>query len=161
MDLYNDLISAKVEDLLNILGNDIASKDRESVQKVFNISFVIVIIFSLIYILWGNKIVSLLTSIKEVQDYASDYIVWLVIIPIISMPSFVYDGLFIATTEAKIMRNSMVMATVFCYIPCWYLFRDFGNHGLWMAFLGFFIVRTTAIHIYFIKCSALVFHKCH
>ncbi|MDG1901574.1 MAG: HD domain-containing protein [Bacteroidales bacterium] len=39
MDLYNDLISAKVEDLLNILGNDIASKDRESVQKAFNISF--------------------------------------------------------------------------------------------------------------------------
>jgi MATE family multidrug resistance protein len=104
----------------------------------------------LFYWLFGDQIVSWLTSIEEVQNYAFDYIVWLVIIPFVAMPSFVYDGLFVATTEAKIMRNSMVLATVFCYIPLWYGLRDYENHGLWMAFMGFFIVRTLAIHIYYL-----------
>lgn len=139
----------------SLCGQAYGAKDKVALKlilrHVFIISLIIAIIFSVLYIVWGNEIVSLLTSLKEVQQFASDYIIWLVIIPVISMPSFVYDGLFIATTEAKIMRNSMVMATVFCYIPLWYIFRNFGNHGLWMAFLSFFIVRTTAIHIYYIK----------
>jgi len=124
---------------------------KQIIKKVFRVSFVISLVFSLLYIVAGQEIVNLLTSILEVQTYASHYIIWLVIIPVVAMPSFVYDGLFIATTEAKIMRNSMVMASFFCYIPLWYLLRGMGNHGLWLAFLGFFVVRTTAIHIYYKK----------
>ena len=124
---------------------------KQILQHVFIISLIIASLFSFIYLFFGQEIVSLLTSIKEVQNYASHYIIWLVIIPVIAIPSFVYDGLFIATTEAKIMRNSMVMATIFCYIPLWYLLRNFDNHGLWMAFLGFFVVRTTLIHLYYKK----------
>jgi len=139
----------------SLCGQAYGAKNKTAVKlimrNVFIVSFIIAVFFSVIYLIWGAEIVTLLTSLKDVQDFASDYIIWLVIIPMISMPSFVYDGFFIATTEAKIMRNSMVMATVFCYIPMWYLLRDFGNHGLWMAFLCFFIVRTIAIHIYYNK----------
>ncbi|MBL4773214.1 MAG: hypothetical protein JKX98_06335 [Alcanivoracaceae bacterium] len=115
------------------------------------ISFIIAVIFSVIYLIFGNEIVNLLTSIEKVQNYASSYIIWLVIIPVIAMPSFIYDGLFVATTEAKLMRNSMVLATIFCYIPLWYLLRVFDNHGLWLAFLSFFVVRSIAIHVYYKK----------
>lgn len=139
----------------SLCGQAYGGKDKKAMKQilshVFIISFVIAALFSCIYVVFGNEIVSLLTSIEEVQNYASSYIIWLVIIPVIAMPSFVYDGLFIATTQAKIMRNSMVMATIFCYIPLWYMLRGFDNHGLWMAFLGFFVVRTTAIHIYYKK----------
>ncbi|MCF6288916.1 MAG: MATE family efflux transporter [Proteobacteria bacterium] len=124
---------------------------KKILQQVFIISFVIAGFFSLSYWIFGNNIVSLLTSIEDVQNYASHYIIWLVIIPIVAMPSFVYDGLFIATTQAKIMRNSMLVATLFCFIPLWYWLRIYGNHGLWMSFLGFFIVRSTLIHLYYLK----------
>jgi MATE family multidrug resistance protein len=124
---------------------------QQILRQTFILSLIIALFSSFIYIIWGDNIVSLLTSIQEVQNYASQYIIWLAIIPIIAMPSFVYDGLFIATTEAKIMRNSMLLATFFCYIPLWYLLRDYGNHGIWLAFLGFFVIRSIAIHIYYIK----------
>lgn len=120
-------------------------------KQVFIISFVLALFSSVIYLIFGQEIVNLLTSIQEVKDYANRYIIWLVIIPIIAMPSFVYDGLFVATTEARIMRKSMVMATIFCYIPLWYLLRGYDNHGLWMAFLSFFMVRSIAVHIYYLK----------
>ncbi len=124
-------------------------KLKQLLVKVFKISLLIAFGFSGVYLLLGNQIVSWLTSIQEVRNYASIYLPWLIIIPFIAMPSFVYDGLFVATTEAKIMRNSMVLATLFCYIPLWYGLRDYGNHGLWMAFLGFFIVRSLAVHFYY------------
>lgn len=124
---------------------------KQILNQVFIISLVIATISSIVYLLLGDEIVSLLTSIKEVQEYSSQFIIWLVIIPIVAMPSFVYDGLFIATTEAKIMRNSMVIATVFCYIPLWYLLRSLENHGLWLAFFVFFVIRSLVIHVYYMK----------
>jgi MATE family multidrug resistance protein len=124
---------------------------KRTLAHVFFISLVISILFSLVYLFYGRYVVNLLTSINEVQDYAAQFIIWLVIIPVVAMPSFVYDGLFIATTEAKIMRNSMVIATIFCYIPLWYALRRFDNHGLWAAFFIFFVVRSLAIHIYYRK----------
>jgi MATE family multidrug resistance protein len=128
--------------------NDIRSF-KQILKNVFIISFITALFFSLLYLLFGGEMVALLTSIDQVQDYASEYLIWLLLVPLIAMPSFVYDGLFIAVTEAKIMRNSMVMATIFCYIPLWYLLRGFDNHGLWLAFLGFFAIRSLAIHIYY------------
>lgn len=124
---------------------------QQIIKHVFVISFIIAAVFSLLYAVFGRELVALLTSIAVVQGYAHDYIIWLIVVPIIAMPSFVYDGLFIATTEAKIMRNSMVIATIFCYIPLWYVLQKFDNHGLWMAFLSFFVIRSTAIHLYYKK----------
>lgn len=138
----------------SLCGAAYGAKDKKLLivimKKVFIISFSVAIAFSFVYLVFGNEIVSLLTSINEVKDYTSQYIIWLVIIPVIAMPSFVYDGLFVGTTDAKIMRNSMVVALV-CYFILWYVLRIYGNHGLWLAFLGFFIVRSTSIHLYYLK----------
>ena len=137
----------------SLCGKSYGAKDEKELssilRRVFMISFVIAVLFTLLYLLYGDGIVSLLTSLPAVRDYSSDYMIWLIIVPIVAMPSFVYDGLFVAVTEAKIMRNSMVIATVFCYIPLWYLLRPYDNHGLWMAFLGFFVVRTSVIYFYY------------
>ena len=123
---------------------------KQIVAKSSIISLVVALAFSLLYLLLGSQMVYLLTSLEEVRKYAEAYLIWLIIIPVIAMPSFVYDGVFIATTDAKIMRNSMVLASIFCYIPLWYYLRIYGNHGLWLAFLGFFVVRSFAMHIYYL-----------
>jgi len=139
----------------SLCGKYYGARDKKQfkaiIRSVFILSFTVAISFSLFYLAFGKQLINLLTSIELVQNYSYDYILWLVIIPLIAMPSFVYDGIFVATTNAKIMRNSMVIATVFCYIPLWYLLREFENHGLWVAFLGFFIVRSLSIHLYYRK----------
>ncbi len=119
------------------------------VNRVFIIALTLASLFSLVYLVFGEEIVRLLTSLKEVQNYASQYLLWLAIIPMVATASFVYDGVFVATTQGKIMRNSMLLATFFAYLPLWYLLQTYENHGLWLAFLGFFIVRTTTVHVYF------------
>ncbi len=139
----------------SLCGEYYGARDKERfktvIRSVFILSFTVALSFSLFYMIFGSQLINLLTSIESVQKYSYDYIFWLIIIPLIAMPSFVYDGIFVATTNAKIMRNSMVIATVFCYIPLWYLLRRFDNHGLWIAFLSFFIVRSTTIHLYYRK----------
>ena len=139
----------------SLCGKYYGARDKKQfkaiIRSVFILSFTVSISFSLIYLVFGKQLINLLTSIESVQIYSYAYIFWLIIIPLIAMPSFVYDGVFVATTNAKIMRNSMVIATFFCYIPLWYLLRRFDNHGLWLAFLSFFIVRSTTIHLYYRK----------
>lgn len=139
----------------SLCGQAYGANDKKKLKlilkQVFEISFLVALLFTLVYMIWGSQIVSLLTSIPEVRVESEQYIIWLIIVPLISMPSFVYDGLFVATTQAKIMRNSMVIATIFCYIPLWYFLRIYENHGLWMAFSGFFIIRSTVIHLYYRK----------
>lgn len=124
-------------------------KFKQTLKQTFKISAWIALGFALFYGIFGEMIVSWLTSLQTVQSEASKYIFWMVIIALISMPSFVYDGVFVATTEAKIMRNTMVLAVIFCYIPLWYLCRPLGNHGLWLAFGGFFLIRTLSVHFYY------------
>lgn len=122
---------------------------KQLVRDVFIISLFVALCFCLLYWFYGVKLIHSLTSLDSVRIYAEVYLPWLIILPVIAMPSFVYDGLFVATTEAKIMRNSMVIATFFCYIPLWYAFGTSNNHGLWLAFLCFFVIRSLLIHFYY------------
>jgi MATE family multidrug resistance protein len=52
--------------------------------------------------------------------------------------------------KTKAMRNSMIIATFGCFFPMWWIFQDFGNHGLWAAFSVFLLVRglSLAWHYY-------------
>lgn len=139
----------------SICGKYYGSKNYKKFHQVlgliFKISFLISMLFALFYLVFGQSIINRLTSLMTVQTEAGHYIYWIIAVVVVSMPSFVYDGVFVATTEAKIMRNTMVVATIFCYIPLWFFGKPYGNHGLWMAFLGFFIIRSLAVHIYYLK----------
>ena len=40
------------------------------------------------------------------------------------------------------MRNSMLIATVICFLPAqFFLTKYYDNHGLWLALIIFFLAR--------------------
>jgi len=87
--------------------------------------------------------------------FAALLLFWVVLLPVVAVASFVYDGLCVATLQTRVMRNSMVIATLLCFLPLWWALRPLGNDGLWLAFLGFFVVRGLAIHWYFRRSGTL------
>lgn len=101
-------------------------------------------LFSLIYFLYGADIISLLTTIPDVVATASIYLNWLVVIPIIAVWSYIFDGLFIGATRSTEMRNTMLFASIFCYLPVWYNTQFMANHGLWLALTVFLAARGLA-----------------
>ncbi len=111
--------------------------------------------FSLIYYWLGPSIIRLLTTIPEVIALANDYLVWLTVAPVIGVWSYLFDGLFIGTTRSAEMRNTMLFSTFTCYLPAWYYFQDWGNHGLWLALLIFLAARAISQACYLPKILSI------
>lgn len=56
-------------------------------------------------------------------------------------------GLFIGATRAREMRNAMLVA-VAASLPLGWLLQGLGNHGLWLAFLAFMLLRGLVLAAY-------------
>lgn len=98
-------------------------------------------LFGLIYWLAGSQIIALLTSIPEVAAMAEQYRYWVVLAPLLGVWSYLFDGLFVGATLGREMRNTMLFATFFCYLPAWYLLQEWDNHGLWAALMILLMAR--------------------
>ncbi|MFB2668600.1 MATE family efflux transporter [Shewanella xiamenensis] len=114
--------------------------------------------FTLIFSLWGSHIIELLTSIDKVRTTAQTYLIWLVLLPLWSFSSYLFDGVYIGAAQGKVMRNSMIIATFGAFFPTWYLLQSLlpseqANHALWAAMTAFMLMRslTLAAHYRFSK----------
>ena len=96
---------------------------------------------SIIFWMLGSNIVSLLTDIPTVNQYSGTYLIWIVILPVISAVSYQLDGIFLGATQTSAMRNGMFISLVVLVVSSFYLVSNLGNHGLWCAFVLFMITR--------------------
>jgi MATE family multidrug resistance protein len=129
-----------------ISGKYFGAKDKENLKKAIRYCFYWGLgfgsLYSLAYLFFGINILQLLTSQKEVINIASDYLIWLIIFPILSVIPFIWDGVFIGVTASKAMRNTMLFSTFIIFLPSFYILQNyFGNHGIWLAMILFVLAR--------------------
>ncbi len=129
---------------------------REAVLLAWCWSAIAALGFSLVFYLWGNHIIGLLTNIVEVKATAQVYLPWLILLPLWSFSSYLFDGVYIGGAQGKVMRNSMIIATFGAFFPIWYLVKmlvlpEHANHALWAAMTAFMLTRslTLALHYRF------------
>jgi MATE family multidrug resistance protein len=91
----------------------------------------------------------LLTSIDNIRLAAREFLPWLIIAPLISVWSFLYDGVFVGATRSKEMMVVMVGSMLLVFLPTWLISGTLGNHGLWLAFIMFMAARGLGMHIWF------------
>ena len=104
---------------------------------------------SIAWYLSGNTIVALFTDATEVIRTADQYLIWMVISPVISCWSFQLDGIFVGTGHAKEMRNAMVVSTAGYLILAIAFQSILGNHGLFLGLTCFMILRTMTLYYYY------------
>lgn len=114
---------------------------QQSVKLTLKWSLVFALGFSSLYLLAGPLIIAALTDLDDIRETATRYLPWMIASPIVSVWSFLYDGVYIGATRAKEMRNVMLFSALFIFLPVWYLTQSFGNDGLWLAFLLFMASR--------------------
>jgi MATE family multidrug resistance protein len=135
-----------------ITGKAIGLKDEWMLKQGLKLSCMwalsIASLFSMTYWFYGQHIISLLSSIPEVITQAEHYLDWLVLMPVIGVWAYVFDGLFIGATQSAAMRNTMMFATIVCYLPAWYLLQPYGNDGLWAALMIFLLARAVGQLLY-------------
>ena len=82
---------------------------------------------------------------------AEIYLPWMIALPMLSIWCFLLDGIFIGATRGPEMRNAMLICTFVFFLPLWYAFQFMGNHGLWLAFSIFILVRGIVLGIYYYR----------
>jgi len=136
-----------------ILGESVGRKDRaaflHSMRVVFLWSGVVGVINILVYVVAGHAIIALMTSIPEVRAAAANYLWWPTLMPLASVWAYTYDGVYLAATRTRIMRNTMIAAFAVFLIVLYTLMPLLGNTGLWIAMLGFLTGRGVLLHLFF------------
>lgn len=89
----------------------------------------------------GPFVIDVMAKDPAVQQAARLYLPHMVAAPLLGALAWMLDGVFIGATRTKDMRNMMILSFLgYCGLVL-LLLPSFGNHGLWMAMNGFFILR--------------------
>lgn len=123
------------------IGKNNSLKLKKIIKACALYSVLVGAFLSLSYWFLGSWIISRLSSLPEVVAIANNNLIWLSLLPIASVASFLLDGVFIGATWTKPMRNTMISATFVVFFPLCFALKDFGNSGLWLSFIGFIIAR--------------------
>lgn len=121
---------------------------RDVVRRLLVWGLGLATLFTLLYALFGRGLLSILTNDKEVVDTAMRYMIWIVLVPFTGFAAFIFDGIYIGATASKAMRDTMFVATAFFFVLYYVLHQIFGNHGLWMAFIVFLILRGALMFLF-------------
>ncbi len=134
-----------------LAGRAVGQKNRAAFERAVKLclkwSLYFAIGYSIAYAIAGPLLIAILTDIDEVRETTRNYLPWMIASPLISVWSFLYDGVFVGATRAREMRDIMLVSTFAVFLPVWFLLKDFGNHGLWLAFMIFLAARGIGMHV--------------
>jgi len=96
---------------------------------------------ALVFALFGGAIIDVLTTAEDVRAAARSDVIWLVLVPLVGLPAFMLDGIFIGATRTRDMRNMMAVSVAAYFIAAPPLVGWLGSDGLWAALMLSFVLR--------------------
>lgn len=129
-----------------LVGKFVGSKDKDNLSKSIRLlllwGFSISIPFTILYAIFPSTFVKIISNNPNILTEVEPYYIYMILIPIITFAAFIWDGIYIGATASKAIRNTMIIASVFIFLPVWYILTPIlGNHGLWISFLCFMVAR--------------------
>lgn len=129
-----------------LVGKYVGAKQINQLKKVVKLLFYwgigLALAFTLIYFVGINFILKLLTSQAAVLKAAQPFLFWVILVPVASFASFIWDGIYIGATASKAMRNALLASTLFVFAPVYYFLNPiWENHALWLGMILFMFAR--------------------
>jgi MATE family multidrug resistance protein len=128
-----------------LVGEAVGARNRAQFRSVLVASTLCAVLmaagFSVTFALAGVVLIPFFAAQQAVQIAARHALPWLVVLPLVAMWGYQLDGIFLGATRSRELRNSMGLALAgflllsALFVPRWQ------NDGLWMAFLGFMVLR--------------------
>ena len=124
---------------------------RDVVRRLFGWGALMTFLFTCIYIIGGMPFLRLLTDEPSVVEASRSYVWWAWLVPAAGVAAFVWDGLFIGTTQTRGMLLSSIIASVVFFVTAVLTVSIIGNHGLWLSMILYLVTRglvQTFLHFY-------------
>jgi MATE family multidrug resistance protein len=98
------------------------------------------VLFSLAYAFIGARFAASFSTDPAVVATTLAYVPWAVLLPLLGVTSYVFDGVYIGATWTRAMLLTMGAACA-VYAALLFAASGWGNHGLWLAFSLFLVAR--------------------
>jgi MATE family multidrug resistance protein len=127
-----------------LCGQAYGARDRSAfsgaVRLVMIWGFAFSLAVSVVFLLFGPSLIDIMTASADVRSMARDFLIFVIVSPLLAVFAFGFDGVYIGATWARDMRNLMV-ASLAIFFSAWLALRNFGNAGLWGALLAHYAAR--------------------
>jgi len=141
-----------------LVGQAIGRRDPGELRRLIRAStvcaFAVAVGMMLVFAIAGGLMIDLFTGIEAVRDEARVYLIWAVVLPVVSVWAFQLDGIFIGATRSVEMRNAMILSLAVYLAALYPLIHLFGNHGLWAAYVVLMSVRAVTLWLYYPRILA-------
>jgi MATE family multidrug resistance protein len=127
-----------------LCGEAAGARDRAGLSRTLHAALgsglLMAVVLAALAIGGGSALTAAFTTDPQVQASAADHAIWLAVLPLAGFASFVLDGVFVGAGWTRAMLGTMV-AAMLAYVGLLGWLAPLGNHGLWLAFALFFVVR--------------------
>ncbi len=133
------------------VGAAVGKGDRERFLRAIRLtgefSLLCGALLAAVFWLGGEPVIHFITTDPGVREEAGRFLPFAALVPLLGMPSWMLDGIFIGATRGRALRNAAFAATTL-YIGLDYALRPFENWGVWIAFLTTYLLRAGALGLY-------------
>ncbi|MEQ8666029.1 MAG: MATE family efflux transporter [Rhodospirillales bacterium] len=112
--------------------------------------------FSVAYWLFGGFIIDFISVTPSVRELSREFLPWAALLPLISVWCFLLDGVYLGLSQARTMRNAMIISVAIYIAGVGFAVDALGNHGLWLAFSIFMAMRGVTLAWRFPALVALI-----
>ncbi|MBP5390820.1 MAG: MATE family efflux transporter [Bacteroidales bacterium] len=129
-----------------LAGKYIGAKDgpllRHSVRVIFRWCFWIAVASTVVYVLGGKWMFTLMTDKADVIEASLPFLVWLWVMPALSTSAFVWDGIYVGATSTRSIMWGMIFAAL-AFFGFYYALRPlWGIQALYAAYMAHVVVRS-------------------
>ncbi len=136
-----------------LVGQALGAKNRAQLRRAALLSsywaFGSAIVLALGFALIGPWMIDVMSKAPEVQVEARVYLWWMILFPLIGLPSWMFDGIFIGATRTRDMRVAMFQSVVVYTVSLIVTVPLLGNHGLWLSMFIFVVARALTLWRYY------------
>ena len=127
-----------------LCGEAVGARDRRRFDRL--VRFILLwglgfgTLIGLTYAVAGATLATSFSTNPEVIGATLHYLPWAVVLPLLGVSSYVFDGVYIGATWTRAMLLTMAIAFAI-YGALLLVTGPLGNHGLWLAFSLFLVAR--------------------
>lgn len=120
---------------------------RKAVRLTGEPMFAAGAVFAVFTFLFGADALALVIEDEATLAAATAYLPWCAVVPVLGAGAWLMDGVFIGTTSGRILRNAGIAAVAAYLAADAVLAPLFANHGVWAAFVLFYVARGVALAV--------------
>ncbi|WP_323781942.1 MATE family efflux transporter [Leisingera sp.] len=143
-----------------LVGGAIGAKTRQRVRRASIVTAQWgvggAVLLGIAFATGGPALIDLMSTSPEVREAGRVFLIWAVAMPVLSVASWIFDGIYIGATWTRDMRWAMLQSVAAYVAALLLLVPAFGNHGLWASLLVLNIARGVTLGLRYPRLEAQV-----